>query len=541
MAEDSPYAGRWVALIGEQVVGVGRTADEALQAARHSQPKEQFIIRYEEARGDQPLAFAVHVQKIRAVLANQQQPIYLVGGAVRDALLDRSNYDLDFVVPRDAIKLAFGVANALNAPVYVLDQARDTGRVVLTDRKTMLDFARFRGSTLEEDLRERDFTINAMALPATARFVHSIIDPTGGLADLKERKIRLTHSQAIQDDPVRTLRALRLAAGLDFELTKETQAAIIAGVPGLEKVSEERKRDELIKILMTNQPGNALGKMEDLTLLQAVLPEIAALAGVQQSPPHFEDVLAHTRRVLNWLDKIEGQFFFERKGPDEGLVDAQAALDQYIPQLKEYLERAVDGGMNGWMILRLGALFHDVGKKETQKFDEDGRIRFFGHAAEGAKLAGRRMRRLCLSKKAITQVKKIVAGHMRPLLLVQDQGGQPSRRAVYRYFQAAGKNGLDIGLLALADHLATYDGRGAGQTWPKLLNLVTNLFQYYFEKPQEAVKPPPLVNGRDLIDLLDMEPGPEIGRMLRLIAENQAAGEINSREEALQFVQQQIL
>jgi poly(A) polymerase/tRNA nucleotidyltransferase (CCA-adding enzyme) len=124
---------------------------------------------------------------------------------------------------------------------------------------------------------------------------------------------------------------------------------------------------------------------------------------------------------------------------------------------------------------------------------------------------------------------------MRPLLLAQSQGAQPSRRAAYRYFKAAETNGLDVGLLALADHLATCDGPGESTSWLNLLNLVSALYDYYYDGYEETVKPPPLVNGRDLMEYLDLPPGPKIGRILGMIEENQAAGEITTREEALLF------
>jgi putative nucleotidyltransferase with HDIG domain len=280
-------------------------------------------------------------------------------------------------------------------------------------------------------------------------------------------------------------------------------------------------------------------EMEDLGLLEATLPEVAGLSGISQSPPHHEDVMSHTWSVLNWLESLEKVLFFGSEG-DAALDFAHTALEAYLNPLRVYLERDVDGGLDGRIILRLAALFHDVGKRDTYRIDEGDRIRFFGHEEVGAELAAKRLRQLCLSKDAIVQVSRIVSGHMRPLSLAQAQGANPSRRAVYRYFRALDRNGLDIGLLALADHLATYDGSGDWGTWETLVGLVAQLYQFYFERHEEAVNPVPLLNGQDLIDLFDMESGPEIGRILRLIEEGQAAGEIESREEAVHFAQEQI-
>ncbi|MDX1412908.1 MAG: DUF5678 domain-containing protein [Candidatus Promineifilaceae bacterium] len=540
MFDQAPYAGRWVALIGSQVVGVGNTADEAELAAKHIRPKEKPRIYFVEGEGGRKLPFSPLLEQLQPFLTEELSPVYLVGGAVRDALLQRTSHDLDFVVARDAINLSFRVANALQVPAYILDQKRETGRVILADQATTLDFARFRGSNLEADLAARDFTINALAIPANAQTSQSIIDPTGGVQDLKQGLIRLTYQNAIRDDPVRSLRAVRLAAELGFEISGDTRSAILTTVSNLPNVSAERIRDELQKIILSPHPAAALQQLDELDLLQATLPEIAALSGVAQSYPHDEDVFRHTLHVIDWLVRIERILLSQDSGEYDALVRVRTQFTPYLPQLKLYLQRAVHGGIDGRLILRFGALFHDVGKSKTQSIAEDGRIRFFGHAAKGAVLAGVRLKQLCLSKDAVNQVKQIVAGHMRPLLLVQAQGGSPSRRAVYRYFRTTGQNGLDIGLLALADHLATYDGPGESEVWSKLVDLVTTLFKYYFEKHDEAVKPAPLLSGRDLI-ALGIEQGPDIGRILRLIEEIQAAGEISTREEALEFARRQAL
>lgn len=539
MKDMTPYAGRWVALIDKQFAGDGDTAEEAIQSAQQHRSKERISLIYEEQVGGEPLSFSPFLDQLRPLL-QAAMPVYLVGGAVRDALLGRVSPDLDFAVTQDAIRLSFDIGDQLGFPAYVLDKERDTGRVVRADQEITLDFARFRGPNLEADLRARDFTINAMAIPATAQTQPSIIDPTGGLRDLDAQKIRIIDKMALINDPVRTLRAVRLAASLDFTLTEETRIAVIAAVPHLADVSDERIRDELLKILMTPRPDNVMREMEELGLLEATLPEVAGLSGISQSPPHYEDVMSHTWSVLNWLTRLEAVLFVGSEG-DTALDFAHTAFEAYLDQLRVYLERAVDGGLDGRIILRLAALFHDVGKRDKRKIDEDGRIRFFGHDEVGADLAGERLHQLCLSRDAISQVRRIVAGHMRPLSLAQAQGAKPSRRAVYRYFRALDHNGLDIGLLALADHLAIYDGPGEWGTWETLVGLVAQLYQFYFQRHEETVKPVPLLNGQDLIDLFDMEPGPEIGRILRLIEEGQAAGEIGSREEAMRFAQEQML
>lgn len=531
----TPYAGRWVALsrLTQEIAGIGHTAEEALAYAQHNRPKERFVTYFVPAS----LCLPTELDQVRPILTALQAPAFLVGGCVRDALLGRASHDLDFVVVEQgkAIPLCFKVANALGWPAYVMDRERDIGRCVAPDRALMMDFAGLRGPDLAADLRERDFTINALALPADGDSVAAIIDPGGGVADALAGRLRQTHPQAIASDPVRALRAARLAAQLGFTLTPDTVQAARAAGAGLERISAERLRDEFLKLLMTPMPANPLSQIDDWGLLGRISPELAALRSVAQSAPHHEPVLAHTFSVLRWLALLENHL----AGDQAALPPAATqVLDAYRPALQTHLARAVDGGLTGRHVLRLGALFHDVGKAATQTHTPDGRIRFLDHAQVGADLAGRRLQALKLSNAAIHQVRLIVAGHMRPLNLLSQE--PISRRAIYRFFKSADLTGPDIALLGLADHLATYAGVGEATPWARLLDLTARFFQTYFEQFEQAVRPPPLVNGRQLLKALDLAPGPEIGRIIRLLEEAQAAGEIQTSAEALALARQLI-
>lgn len=482
--------------------------------------------------------------RIRPLLISRDTPVYLVGGAVRDAILERPAYDLDFVVERDATQLAFSVGDALHVAAYVLDRERDIGRVVLGP-DVVLDFARFRGPDLEADLRARDFTINAMAVDA-ANFppqeLSAVIDPTGGLDDLRAGVVRLAYSHAIKDDPLRALRAVRLAWHLGFRVTPDTADAARRGAPRIAEISAERVRDELLKIVLGPAPHDALHQMADLNLLSVTLPAIETLRSVRQSAPHHEPVLAHTLSVLQRLVQVERSLAGKDDPQDDTEPSLRDILHPNATSLREYLARPIDGMLDGRAVLRLGALYHDVGKAATASVEEDGRIRFLGHDKEGAKIAARRLREMRLSNDAVTHVRAIVAGHMRPLHLTQAflHHNRLSRRAVYRFFRDTGDAGLDIVLLSLADHLATYDGPGPEQQWHALQTVVRRLLMHYFEQYKETVSPEPLLNGSELIAALDLKPGPEVGRLLRLIEEAQAVGEVQTKPEALAFAREKL-
>lgn len=484
-----------------------------------------------------PFELSPLLDRLRPLLAAEALPVYVVGGAVRDALLGRVSHDIDLAVAAGAIPLTFRLADTLRLPAYALDAERDVGRIILPDEGTTLDIARFRGPTLEEDLFGRDFTINALALPITGHSAADVIDRHSGLDDLAAGLVRIIHPRSIADDPVRALRAVRFATQFNYALTPDTAAAARAAGPIIPaQSSAERVRDELSRLLSGDTPQQAMSLLADLELLAVVLPLVAALDGVTQSPPHHEDVLAHTLSVLGYLALIE-QLVDGRPVTAGWATDVERALAPYRPGLREHLDRATDGGSPGRLLLRWGGLLHDVGKRVTRSVDAGGRIRFLGHDDAGAALAAGILSGYSFSNEATRRVRAIVAGHMRPLFLANERR-LPSRRTAYRYFRSLREAGLDVALLSMADHLATYDGIGDIAAWEALLDVVTALLDVYFHQYDRIVAPPRLLDGRALMDLLGIPPGQELGRLLKLLEEAQAAGEVTTMEEAVTFVQQ---
>lgn len=485
------------------------------------------------------LTFSPLLDRIRPLLVQQEQPVYLVGGAVRDALLGRTSHDLDFTVAEGAVKLTYKVANSLGVPAYVMDRERDVGRVVLQDEKTTFDFARFRGDSIEADLQDRDFTINAIAMPVNQVLTPAnLIDPTGGQNDLAAGLVRQVHERSLVDDPVRALRAVRMAVSLGFRITADTESAATAAAAYFDKVSIERIRDELLKLLQSQAPDDVVRHLARLALLPALLPEIAWLEGVEQSPPHYEDVFAHTCSVLHWLTRLEEAVLDGKEAEDMAIIEIQQGLAAFIPELKAHFNRPVTGELDGRTLLRLGALFHDCGKKATQSVEADGRIRFIGHDKVGAKLAAGRLRALRLSNEAVQHVNRTVANHMRPLLLEKEP--TITRRAVFRFFRAAESAGLDVALLALADNLATLNGGDEDGRRSRMLAVVVELYSHYFQRFEETVKPPVLIDGNQLMKALKLAPGRQVGRLLVLIQEAQAAGEIATRDQAIELARENL-
>lgn len=531
------YAGRWVALVRGKVVAQGATREAALLAARQARRKDRLEIKY---MPEMPVKSKL-MDAVRAHLP-ADLPVYLVGGAVRDAVLGRETHDLDFATPPGALKLARKLADKLSGAFFPLDEQNDTARIVIQHpdgSRDMLDFAGFRGDSLEADLRGRDFTINAIAMD-----VHNgkIIDPLGGISDIRNKRIRACAETAFSDDPARILRAIRQAAAFGFSIDPETRKLMKAAVPLLEKISPERQRDELFKMLAGPKPDASIRALELLGVFPLLLPELPALKGVEQPRPHVHDVWTHTLAVLRHLDGLLAALAPEY---DEAAANADLLngllvlrLGRYRQQIGEHLSATLNTDRLARALLFFAALYHDVNKPQTQSTEESGRIRFLGHDEQGALIAVKRGMSLHLSNDELDRLKLLVRHHMRFHFHTRrkaEQGIDPTRKAIYRFYRETGEAGISLILLALADVRATYDHTITQEGWTASLDVARLLLEAYYEKAEEIVKPPQILNGDDLINELKMKPGPEIGKLLEAIRETQAAGQLSTREDALAF------
>ena len=545
MPDDSqsatPYAGRWVARVRGRIVAQGGTPEQALHAAQSSRHKEKPEIMYMPA----PFSHSPLIDKVRDALPGQE--IYLVGGAVRDMLRNRLSHDLDFALPSNGIALARKVANVLEADFMVLDAERDTGRVIFSDTddsRTFLDFATYRnGATLEADLRARDFTMNAIAYDIHAG---TIIDPLNGASDLRAKTIRACSPTALQDDPVRILRAIRQAAAFDFKIEIETRKAMKAFAEYLPTISPERQRDEVFKILEGPKPDSSMRALEMLGIFPYLMPELSAMKGVTQSLPHIYDVWEHTLSVLKHLEGIltalrVGYSAEETNDMFTGLLTLR--LGRFREQFAAHFAESLNTDRSVRSALFFAALYHDVQKPATRTVDESGRIRFFDHDVKGAEVASQRGRTFNLSNDEVERIQKIILHHMRfHFFTSRIEGNQqePSRKAIYRYFRDAGEAGIDLVLLGLADLRGTYDHTLTQETWVAALDVARILLENYWEKREQTIAPPRLLDGNELMRELNLQPGRIIGQLLEAIREGQATGKIETREQALELAREEL-
>jgi tRNA nucleotidyltransferase/poly(A) polymerase len=534
----APYAGRWVALMGSKIIGQGGTPQQALQAAKAARPKETPLVVFVPAQNQ--ISFSAILDRVAAALP-AEIPIYLVGGAVRDSMLGKRVHDLDFVLPGDVMKHARQIAKVLGCAFFPLDEERDAARLILVDQsgqRNTLDFAAYRGPDLESDLRGRDFTINAMAVDLRSHL--ALYDPLGGASDLREKLIRACSPNSLSDDPVRILRAIRLAASLDFRILPDTRSLMRRAISGLSHTSPERLRDELFKILSGSQPSTSIRALDLLGALPYVLPELIELKGVEQSPPHLYEVWEHTLGVLRQLENILHAL---RKDYDQDAAANMSMgllvmrLGRYREQLEAHFQNSLNPERNLRGLLFFAALYHDIAKPGTRQVEESGRIRFLRHEQVGEEMVAVRSRELKLSNAETGRVKAIVRHHLRPLLLAQSQSSL-TRRAIYRFFKATGPAGVEVCLLSLADVLATYGAGLTTQVWSRHLDVVRGLLEAWWEYPQESVSPADIINGHELMDQLGIEPGPLIGRLLDAIRERQAMGAIQTKEQALSLAKE---
>lgn len=479
-------------------------------------------------------------------LRQQEGPVHLVGGCVRDLLLSRPTKDLDVLVQADGARLARRLADHAGGAFVMLDAERDMGRAILTgsDGKPFeVDCASWRADNLAGDLQLRDFTINALAVPVAEGGV-PVLDVTGGLEDLDRGLVRVTSSQALADDPLRGLRAVRLASELaakGFRLEGETAHLARQHAPDLIICASERIRDEMVRILAASQPGRWLRLMSDLGQLAVVLPEVEALRGVAQSPPHHWDVWEHTLAVMDraaWQDEWLAGTAVVTDPADQHLAES---LQHSRPLLAAHFSHGESAARSRAMMLRWAALSHDWGKPASQSTvppsnGGPARIQFLGHETISAELAALALRRLRFNDAEVRRVAKIVAGHMRPLHLAQSE--VLTRRAVFRYYRSLEDAGVDVAWLSLADFRAAAGPEVDESAWLQLLVVVRRLLEDYFQRPRQAVRPQPIVDGRDLMQALSLPSGRLIGWLLDEIAEAQAAGEIETSQEALEYASQ---
>ena len=479
--------------------------------------------------------------KLSNFLAEQDIQSYVVGGFVRDVLLRRDTADIDIAVAADALEIAPKIATTLGGKYIPLDRINKIGRVILVNKEAPaskgqwnLDFSTVK-DTIEQDLARRDFTIDAMAIDLSQLGKNCtdvpLIDPFNGWGNLHQGVIRAVAETAFESDAVRLLRAMRLAAELGFSIDKETEALIQRHSYLIANVAGERVREELLRLLAIPQVGQLLPYLDKLGLVTAIIPELAQAKGVEQPEEHFWNVFDHSIQTVIAVD------FLLRQGTWECVNEEVLATVPWSAELAQHFDLEVSSGSTRRLLLKLAALLHDIAKPQTKAIDARGRMRFLGHAKQGATITANILERLRFSAKEVKLVETMVRHHLRPGQM--SGNGLPSHKAIYRYFRDTEETGIDILFLSLADHLATRGPRLNMAQWQEHTKMVDYILTQRFEQ-KALVIPPKLVNGHDLINIFGMSPGPKIGEILEQVREAQASGELVAKEEALTYIREHL-
>ncbi len=466
--------------------------------------------------------------------------VYLVGGCVRDVFLGISTPDLDLGVIGDVSKAARMTARHLNSgSCYQMDEERNGWRVIAEkdDQQIMIDFTSPRAANINHDLQLRDFTMNAMAV--SLRNPAVLLDPTGGLLDIREKIVRACTPASFQDDPVRTIRAVRFAADMQFRIEPHTKSWLKQSVEALSKVSPERIRDEFFRVCICQHPARAIHALEATGILFQIFPDLEKLKNLPQAHPDPMDVWQHTLGVVKGLQSLltvlAGNY------PSDGV--ANQYLGNTVMSLGRY-RKELEAGYNACLVqnrplhglLYWSALLHDVGKAAVVQIDASGSTRFPEHAQAGGVLVENICTQLKLSRAEIQNISRAVRGHQ-IIHQLEDGKTDASRLGIYRLFRQYGEGILDICLLGLADTLGKYQQRPPEELWQKENQVARLLMEAWFEKQAELVEPPGLLDGNEVMQLLKLEPGPMVGQILEEIRELQVVGDIKTRHHALDWLE----
>jgi putative nucleotidyltransferase with HDIG domain len=449
---------------------------------------------------------------IEALVNVAREPAWLVGGAVRDRVLGRATDDYDVAVAGDARGLARELARSADAHVFALSEAFGVWRVVARHRGWQVDVLPVIGGSIERDLAGRDFTVNAMAEPLGGG---PYVDPFGGMSDLEARRLRMVSPGAFVDDPLRVLRLVRLSCELGFAVDGATGTAAGASAAALDEMAPERVFAELKRIVIADRALEGLALMDRVGATRVILPELTRMRGVEQSPYHHLDVYEHTQSVLAATIELS-------RSPGEW-------LGEHAEAVARFLDEPLANELTRGQALRFGALLHDVAKPATRRVTPEGRVTFIGHDSEGAETAAAVLTRLRASERLREHVAGLTRHHLRLGFLVHDM--PLGRRAVYRYLHSCEPVQVDVTLLSVADRLATR-GRGSDEAIRRHLELARELLGEALAWRQARPRPP--LRGDELAREVGLRPGRRLGNILNELEEASFAGEISSREQAIE-------
>ena len=439
--------------------------------------------------------------------------IYVVGGTVRDFLMGKISYDRDLiVVDEDAKSFSQKVAEFFDGVFIPLDEENKIYRIVLKDKKNFLDITNPIGGILEEDIMRRDITINAVAVNIKTGEIPSFCE--FGIQDIQNKIIREIKEENFTDDPLRILRVYRFFANLGFEISPELLNITKKHASLINKPAKERIEYELMKLFDGEFAAQALLKMDESEILEIIFPFVKELKQVPPNLHHHLDLFNHSIETVNQVQK-----FYEISSKE----------------VQEHLKKVDFGGFSRLAHLKLAALMHDIGKFSTWTIEPDtGRHRFIKHEDVGAKLAIPILKKMCFSNKQIDYISYIIKKHMYPTAVVS--APELNDKVMMRYVRKSADNAIDTIIIAKADRVSAQGLEITKELVEENITLLDKLLQFYLNTKETLAPLPKLLDGRDVMSILNINPSPILGKILNELHEAQISGDILTKDDAVRFI-----
>ncbi len=438
--------------------------------------------------------------------------IYLVGGSVRDCFLGKDTFDRDLiVVDEDARTFSQKVAEFFDGKFIPLDEENKIYRIVLKDKKNYLDITNPIENSMEKDILRRDLTINAVAVDIKTC---EILDLVGGIEDIQNKIIRGIKDFNFEDDPLRILRVFRFYSILGFEIDSHLLEVVKTLKDLILQPAKERIEYELMKLFDGKYADLALLKMDECEILNKLFPFVDELKQVPPNLHHHLDLFHHSIETVRQVEIL---------------------YENSFDKVKSHMDKIDFGGFSRLAHLKLAAFMHDIGKFSTWTIEEDtGRHRFIKHDDVGSKLAKPFLKKMCFSNKQIDYIALMIKKHMYPTMVVQSP--ELTDKVMMRFVRKMESDAIDNILIAQADRLSAQGPEITKEIVEENISALNKLLDFYLQA-QETIKPlPKLLDGNDVMTILNIKPSPILGQILNALHEAQISGDINTKEEAISFV-----
>ena len=444
------------------------------------------------------------------IISEFDNEVYLVGGAVRDFMMGNQTCDRDLIVcDEDAREFSLKLADKLDAVFVPLDEVNRIYRVVLSDKENYFDITNPINGSILDDLNRRDLTINAIAVNLKT---YDVLDVVGGINDFNSKFISVISENNLIDDPLRILRIFRFYSNLGFEIDSKTLDYVKKHKKLISTPAKERVLYELMKLCNGKYFSSAILLLDECGLLELIFPFVNELKQVPKNSHHHLDLFNHSVETARQV-----QLIYENSSTT----------------VQEHLNKSDFGGFSRLAHLKLSAFMHDIGKFSTWTIEGD-RHRFIKHNDVGAKMSVKILKDMLFSNKQIEYVSSMIMNHIYPSNVVS--APDLNEKIMMRFVRKMMDNSIDIIILAIADRLSAQGPEITPEIIANNINSLDFLLNFYLEKCQNLQPLPKLLDGNDVMKLLNIKPSPKLGEVMSMLHEAQISGDITTKEDAINFI-----